>query len=94
LIVWCKNRQHQEVEPDPAEMAQRHGAETPVPDWRERLVCSRAAAVISIWWLLASAGRVRAHAFRSHLSLARASAIVCHWRLETTSGPPQASALM
>jgi hypothetical protein len=40
LIVWCKACQHQ-VEPDPAEMAARYGAETTVPDWRERLVCSR-----------------------------------------------------
>jgi hypothetical protein len=40
LIVWCKACQHQ-VEPDPTEMAERHGAETTVPDWRERLVCSR-----------------------------------------------------
>ena len=40
LIVWCKDCRHQ-VEPDPAEMAQRYGAETPVLDWRERLVCSR-----------------------------------------------------
>jgi len=40
LIVWCKPCQHQ-VEPDPAEMAVQYGAETPVPDWRERLVCSR-----------------------------------------------------
>jgi hypothetical protein len=30
-----------QVEPDPAEMARRYGAETPVPDWRNRLVCSR-----------------------------------------------------
>ena len=29
LIVWCKDCQHQ-IEPDPAEMAQRYGAETPV----------------------------------------------------------------
>jgi len=29
LIVWCKACQHQ-VEPDPAEMAARYGAETPV----------------------------------------------------------------
>jgi hypothetical protein len=28
------------VELDPAEMAARYGADTPVPDWRERLVCS------------------------------------------------------
>jgi hypothetical protein len=40
LIVWCKECQHQ-VEPDPADMAARYGAETPVLDWRERLVCSR-----------------------------------------------------
>ena len=40
LIVWCTNCQHQ-VEPDTAEMAARYGAETTVPDWRERLVCSK-----------------------------------------------------
>ena len=34
LIVWCKECQHQ-VEPDPLDMAVRHGAETPVLDWRE-----------------------------------------------------------
>jgi hypothetical protein len=39
LIVWCKACGHQ-VEPDAAEMADRYGAETTVPDWRERLVCS------------------------------------------------------
>ena len=41
LIVWCKECRHQVVEPDPSELATRYGAETPVPDWRERLVCSR-----------------------------------------------------
>ena len=40
LIVWCKGCGHQ-VEPDPAEMAARYGAETPVLDWREKLVCSK-----------------------------------------------------
>jgi hypothetical protein len=40
LIVCCEDCGHQ-VEPDPAEMAARYGAETPVLDWRERLVCSR-----------------------------------------------------
>ena len=40
LIVWCKACQHQ-IEPDPAEMAERYGAEMAVPDWRERLVCSK-----------------------------------------------------
>jgi hypothetical protein len=39
LIVWCKACQ-QQVEPDPAEMAARYGADTSVLDWRERLVCS------------------------------------------------------
>ena len=38
LIVWCKACQHQ-VEPDPAEMAARYGADTSVLDWREKLVC-------------------------------------------------------
>ena len=40
LIVWCKVCRHK-VEPDPAEMAARYGAGTPVLDWRERLVCSK-----------------------------------------------------
>jgi hypothetical protein len=40
LIVWCKACQHQ-VEPDAAEQSERYGAEMPVPEWRERLVCSK-----------------------------------------------------
>jgi hypothetical protein len=40
LIVWCRDCGHQ-VEPDPAEHARRYGAEVPVLEWRERLVCSR-----------------------------------------------------
>ena len=32
---------HHQVEPDPAGMAQRYGAEMTVPDWQARLVCSR-----------------------------------------------------
>jgi hypothetical protein len=43
LIVWCKACQHQ-VEPDPAEMAARYGADTSVLDWHERLVCSKCGA--------------------------------------------------
>ena len=39
LIVWCLDCRHQ-VEPDPAEMAERYGAEMAVPDWHARLVCS------------------------------------------------------
>ena len=38
LIVWCKACGHQ-VEPAPAEMVARYGANTSVLDWRERLVC-------------------------------------------------------
>jgi Zn finger protein HypA/HybF involved in hydrogenase expression len=40
LIVWCKACQHQ-VEPDAAEQSERYGAEMPIPEWRERLVCSK-----------------------------------------------------
>jgi hypothetical protein len=47
LIVWCKECRHQ-VEPDPAEMASRYGAETSVSigasGW-----CASAAAGRSIW---------------------------------------------
>jgi hypothetical protein len=38
LIVWCLDCRRQ-IEPDPAEMAARYGAETPVRGWRDRLVC-------------------------------------------------------
>jgi hypothetical protein len=38
LITWCRDCSHQ-VEPDPAEMAARYVAETPIFHWRERLVC-------------------------------------------------------
>ena len=40
LTVWCNDCRHQ-VEPDPAEMAERYGAETTVPDWGKRLVCGQ-----------------------------------------------------
>ena len=40
LIVWFKTCGHQ-VEPDPAEMAARYGADTSILDWREKLVYSR-----------------------------------------------------
>ena len=40
LIVWCGACGHR-TEPEPAEMAERYGPETTVPEWRERLVCSR-----------------------------------------------------
>jgi hypothetical protein len=36
----CKACQHQ-VEPNPAEQAERYGAEMPVTEWHERLVCSQ-----------------------------------------------------
>ena len=39
-IVWCKDCGHR-IEPDPAEIAARYGAETTVLDWRKRLVCSK-----------------------------------------------------
>jgi hypothetical protein len=40
LIVWCKDCRHQ-IEPDPAEMAQRYGAETTVLDWRPETLDAR-----------------------------------------------------
>jgi hypothetical protein len=39
LIVWCKTCGHQ-VELDPTEITARYGADTPVLNWRDRLVCS------------------------------------------------------
>lgn len=39
LIVWCLDCGRQ-IEPDPAEQVQRHGAEMTVIDWHSRLVCS------------------------------------------------------
>jgi hypothetical protein len=40
LIVWCRDCRHQ-VEPDPAAMAERYGAEMTIPDWHKRLVCGQ-----------------------------------------------------
>jgi hypothetical protein len=40
LIVWSLDCRHQ-VEPDPAEMAERYGAEMSIPDWHQRLVGGR-----------------------------------------------------
>lgn len=40
FIVWCLDCRNQ-VEPDPAEMAERYGAEMSVPDWKSRLVCGQ-----------------------------------------------------
>ena len=39
LIVGCLDCHHQ-VKPDPAEMAERYGAEMSVPEWHALLVCS------------------------------------------------------
>ena len=40
LVVWCKACGHRS-EPDPTEQGGWYGAETPVPEWRRRLVCSQ-----------------------------------------------------
>jgi hypothetical protein len=40
IVVWCRECGHQ-VKPDPAEHARCYGAEMPVLEWRERLVCSQ-----------------------------------------------------
>jgi hypothetical protein len=49
IIVWCCGHQ---VEPDPAEMAARYGAETSMLDWHEGLVCSQCGRRGSsgLWW--------------------------------------------
>lgn len=40
LVVWCKACDHLS-EPDPAQQARWYGPETPVFEWRRRLVCSQ-----------------------------------------------------
>ena len=39
IVVWCRGCGRR-VEPDPAELANRYGADTPVREWHKRLVCS------------------------------------------------------
>jgi hypothetical protein len=39
LIVWCWDCGRQ-VEPEPAALAMRYGADATVLEWKERLVCS------------------------------------------------------
>jgi hypothetical protein len=71
LIIWCRDCNHQ-VEPDPAEMAARYGAETTVIDWRGRLVCSRCSGQqidMVVSGTKRGADSYRPHASRSHLSL-------------------------
>jgi hypothetical protein len=40
LIVWCLECRHQ-IEPDPAEMAERYGPDIAIREWRGRLVCGQ-----------------------------------------------------
>ena len=40
IVIWYRACNHR-VEPDPAVMAQRYGADTAVRDWHKRLICSR-----------------------------------------------------
>jgi hypothetical protein len=40
FMVWCKACGYR-AEPDPGGQARWYGPETPVPAWRERLVCSQ-----------------------------------------------------
>ena len=39
FIVWCLDCRHQ-IEPDPAQHAERYGAEMTLVDWHARLICS------------------------------------------------------
>jgi len=49
LIVWCRDCKHR-VEPDPAEIAERYGAEMNVPAGARGCVARNAAVVMSTWW--------------------------------------------
>jgi hypothetical protein len=40
LRVWCLECRHQ-VDVDPADQAERHGADLSVPEWAARLSCSK-----------------------------------------------------
>jgi len=40
VVVWCKDCNYL-AELNPAEMAERYGAETPVLDWHNRLICPK-----------------------------------------------------
>ena len=40
IVVWCRDCRHQ-IEPGPAELAARYGADAPIPEWHKRLVCSK-----------------------------------------------------
>jgi hypothetical protein len=43
LRVWCTDCRH-EVDMDPAELAERYGADLPVPEWAARLTCSQCSS--------------------------------------------------
>ena len=49
LVVWCKSCGYQ-AEPDVATLVERHGADTPVTEWRRRLRCSHCGDAISTAW--------------------------------------------
>ena len=48
LVVWCKGCGHRS-ELDPAEQGRWYGPETPVPEWRRRLVRSLVLALICVY---------------------------------------------
>jgi hypothetical protein len=49
LIVWCKGCRHQ-AEPDVAGLADKHGADMPVPECLAGCGVRNAAAAMSILW--------------------------------------------
>jgi hypothetical protein len=59
IIVWCGDRRHR-AEPDPAALARRYGANTPIPEWHKRLVCSRCGSRAVDFVLTGRRGEVRA----------------------------------
>jgi hypothetical protein len=49
LIVWCRDCRHR-IEPGPAEMAERYGADLAVPDWQSGWSAASAAVGKSTSW--------------------------------------------
>jgi hypothetical protein len=97
LIVWCRDCGHQ-VEADPAEQAQRYGAEMTVPEWRDRLVCSKMRQPrdrYGGYWDRAPGLASASPSFPTILCSSFADRrIDCHCMFETASGQLQARGTM
>ena len=70
IVVWCRACNHR-VEPDPAAMAERYGADTAVRDWHKRLICSRCGEREVDFVLTGARWRGRRHRHLSALTVFR-----------------------